>query len=273
MRASIEDIVKRSGEKIRTAQGFTIEDKGTRENIVTSMDVENEEFLRRELSLLIPGSIFVGEEGSNRTLPSEGYAWIVDPIDGTTNFSRGIPEIGISVALMKDGEPCIGVVYNPFTDVMYSAEVGKGATRNGIPIHVSDRDMSDSLLCTAWCAYDKTLAPPSFRVSERMHPICNDIRRIGTAAGELCLLAEGAADLYFEIRLMPWDHAAALICVSEAGGVYCGLHGNDVFYRQAGPVLAANNPVNLAILRGVVEDEFPDPDSGILRLDVHEESS
>ena len=266
MRSSIEAVVRRSGQLILSTEGFTVEDKGTRENLVTSMDVENERFLRSELTSLIPDSVFIGEEGERGSIPEKGYAWIVDPIDGTTNFSRSIPEIGISVALIRDGEPYIGVVYNPFTDILYSAEKGKGATKNGKPIHVSDRDMKDCLMCTAWCAYDKTLAPPSFRVSERMHPICNDIRRIGTAAIELCMVAEGAADLYFEIRLMPWDHAAGLICIEEAGGVYCGLHGNDVSYTMAGPVIATNRPDNLDIMKRVIEEEFPERDSGRLAI-------
>lgn len=262
MRSAVEDVVRRSGDLVRNAEGFTVTDKGSRENLVTSMDVENERFLKDELTKLIPGSVFIGEEGDDRTIPDKGYAWIVDPIDGTTNFSRGIPEIGISVALLRDGEVWIGVVYNPYTDIMYSAEKGQGATKNGAPIHVSDRPMKDCLLCTAWCAYGKRLAPPSFRVSERMHPICNDIRRIGTAAMELCLLAEGATDLYFEIRLMPWDHAAGLLCVEEAGGVVSGIHGNMPFLDRAGPVLAANDLENLEVLRIVVEEEFPNPGSG-----------
>lgn len=252
----IADIALRSGKKIASAHNFTVTNKGTRENLVTSIDIENERFLKKELLHLIPDSVFIGEEGDEGRILDEGYSWIVDPIDGTTNYSRGIPEATVSIALLKDGKPYIGVVYNPFTDSLYTGQIGKNAMKNGKIIKVSSRKMEDSILCTAWSAYDKTLAPASFRVSERMHPICNDIRRIGTAAGELSMLAEGAVDLYFEARLMPWDHAAALICVDAAGGVYCGMNGEKVSYTEGKGVIAANNKTNLKIMADIISEEF-----------------
>lgn len=252
---SIEAVVRESGRRVMEAHGFTVDRKGTRENLVTSVDIENETFLKERLTSLVPGSQFMGEEGDDGRISDKGYTWIVDPIDGTANFSRGIPMIGISVALFKDGAPFIGIVYNPFTDTLWKAESGKGAFRNGERIHVSDRPLEDGILCTAWCAYEKRLAPPCFRVSERMHPLCNDIRRIGTAACELCMLAEGAVDLYFEIRLSPWDHAAALVCLKEAGGVFCAIDGDIVFDRPC-PIIAANNRENLETIHRVVMEEF-----------------
>ena len=251
----IEDIVRTSGKRVRDASGFTVENKGTRENLVTSMDIENEIFLRRELTSLIPGSTFMGEEGDDARVSDEGYTWVVDPIDGTANFSRGIPMVGISVALFKDGEPHMGFVHNPFTDTTYSAGAGEGAFRNGERVHVSDRELADCIMCTAWCTYETSMAPGCFRVSERMHPMCNDIRRIGTAAVELGLLSEGAVDLYFEIRLSPWDYSAGLLCVKEAGGCYTGIDG-DVDWNEPSPVIAANNESNMETILGVVRDEF-----------------
>lgn len=252
---SIEAIVRESGARVAAAHGFTVSSKGTKENLVTSADIENERFLKERLTSLIPGSVFMGEEGDDARVSDEGYTWIVDPIDGTANFSRGIPMAGISVALFRDGEPYIGMVHNPFTGDIFRAESGCGATRNGTPIRVSSRGLEDSIMCTAWCAYRKDLSPPCFRVSERIHPRINDIRRIGTAACELGLLAAGAVDLYFEIRLSPWDHAAALVCVKEAGGVFGSIDG-DVDYNATCPVLAANTPENLEFVRSVVREEF-----------------
>lgn len=256
MKNEIADIAVRSGKKIASVHKFTVANKGTRENLVTSMDIENERFLKNELLNLIPDSVFIGEEGDDNKILENGYTWIVDPIDGTTNYSRGIPEATVSIALLKNGKPCIGVVYNPFTDSLYTGEIGYGAEKNGKRIKVSDRSIEDSLLCTAWSAYDKSLSLQCFKVSERMHPLCNDIRRIGTAAGELSMLAEGAVDLYFEIRLMPWDHAAALVCVEAAGGAFCGIHGEKVSYSEGKAVLAANNVNNLKILSDIVNEEF-----------------
>ena len=255
MLGRIADIVAESGRRVAAARSFSVEEKGTRENIVTSADVENEAFLRSALTSLIPGSSFVGEEGDESPILEEGYTWIVDPIDGTMNFSRGIPEVGISVALFRDGEPYIGVVHNPFTGRMWTSEVGRGAWRDGVPVHVSDRPLDDCILSTAWCCYRKELAPGVFRVSESLYPRINDIRRIGTAAVELSMLAEGAVDLYFEIRLSPWDHAAALTCVEAAGGVYRGIDG-DVRFDRPSPVLAANTERNMDALLDAVSEAF-----------------
>ena len=251
----IADIAVESGTLVMGAHGFTVDRKGGRENVVTSADMENERFLKGRLTSLIPGSSFVGEEGDDSPVLEEGYTWIVDPIDGTMNFSRGIPEIGISIALLKNGEPFIGVVHNPFTGRMWTSEVGRGAWMNGKPIRVSDRPLEDCILSTAWCCYRKDLAPKVFEVSEALYPRINDIRRIGTAAVELSMLAEGAADMYFEIRLSPWDYSAALTCVMAAGGVFTGIDG-DVSFERPSPVLAANTQDNLDVLLETVREAF-----------------
>ncbi len=251
---NIVRVVEIAGGMVRDAHGFAVSEKGTKENLVTTADIETEVFLKKELTSLIPGSAFVGEEGDEGRLSDEGYTWIVDPIDGTANFSRNIPMCAVSVALFRDGQPHIGVVFNPFTGTMFTAETGKGAYRNGERMRVSNRPVSNSLFCTAWCSYRKELSPACFRISERMHPLCMDIRRLGTAAYELCLLADGSVDLYFEMNLSPWDYAAALICVQEAGGCFYGIDG-PVSFSEPGPVVAANNAGNLDFLLGVVREE------------------
>lgn len=255
MLGKIADIVAESGRRVAAAHGFSVADKGGRENIVTSADLENERFLKSRLTGLIPGSSFVGEEGDEAPILEEGYTWIVDPIDGTMNFSRGIPEVGVSVALFKDGSPHIGVVCNPFSGRMWTSEIGRGTWRDGVPVHVSDRPLEDCILSTAWCCYRKELAPRVFEATERLYPRINDLRRIGTAAVELSMLAEGAVDMYFEIRLSPWDHAAALTCVKAAGGVFHGIE-DDVWFDRPSPVLAANSQGNLDELLDVVSDVF-----------------
>jgi myo-inositol-1(or 4)-monophosphatase len=251
----IEAVVRESGRRISGAVGFEIESKGTRENIVTTADSENEAFLREALTGLIPGSSFVGEEGEQGRVLESGYTWVVDPIDGTMNFSRGIPECAVSVALLKDGRPFIGVVHNPFTGILWKAQAGVGTFRNGERVRVSDRGLGDCLMCTAWSTYDKSLARQCFEVSERIYPRINDIRRTGTAAVELCLLSEGAVDLYFEIRLSPWDHAAGDLCVTEAGGCVCRMDG-DMVYDRPCSVLGANRPENLEVLKDAVVSVF-----------------
>ena len=255
MLGSIVDTVSESGRRVSSAHGFQVSDKGSRENIVTSADIENERFLRSRLTSLIPGSSFVGEEGDDAPILEEGYTWIVDPIDGTMNFSRGIPEVGISVALFRDGEPYIGVVHNLFNGRTWWSRIGDGAWRDGTPMHVSCRPLEECIMSTAWCCYEKSLAPGVFRISESLYPRINDLRRIGTAAVELSMLAEGAIDMYFEIRLSPWDYAAALTCVEAAGGFSRGIEG-EVWYDRPSPVLAANSEENMGALLDAVSSEY-----------------
>ena len=252
----IESIVRESGRRVRSAHGFTVSTKGTRENLVTSADIENERFLKSRLTGLLPGSAFMGEEGDEASLRDSEWTWIVDPIDGTANFSRGIPMCAVSVALFHDATPYAGFVLNPFTDTLYSAVAGNGAFKDGAPIRVSDRPLGDCILSTAWCCYEKSLAEPVFRVSETLYPDINDIRRIGTAALELSLMAEGAVDMYFEIRLSPWDYAAGLTILREAGGCYTGIGDRDVSFDGPSPILAANSDANLGKLKEVVDGEF-----------------
>ncbi len=251
----LEEIVRESGRRVRSDHDFTVNTKGSRENLVTSADVENERFLKKKLLDLLPGSAFMGEEGDEASLKDSEWVWIVDPIDGTANFSRGIPLCAVSVALFRNAEPYAGFVLNPFSDTLYSAVLGQGAFKDGAPIRVSDRSFEDSILSTAYCCYRKDLAQSCFEVSEILYPMINDIRRIGTAALELSLLAEGACELYFEIRLSPWDHAAALTILKEAGGCFTGI-GGDVRFDGPSPILAANSEEDLALLSEVVEDVF-----------------
>lgn len=251
----IERIVRESGRRVAADRSFTVRTKGSVENLVTSADIENERFLKQELTSLLPGSAFMGEEGDEASLAETEWVWIVDPIDGTTNFSRGIPECAVSVALFRNAEPYAGYVLNPFSGTLYSAVVGHGAFKDGRPIRVSDRDLAASIMSTAYCCYQKEMAAPCFRVSEELYPRINDIRRIGTAALELSLMAEGACELYFEICLSPWDYAAGLTILKEAGGCYAGID-RDVSFDRPSPVIAANSEENLAEVADVVRRVF-----------------
>ncbi len=251
----IEFIIRESGRRVSSARDFTVDTKGSRENLVTSADIENERFLRSELMATLPGSAFMGEEGDEASLHDTEWVWIVDPIDGTANFSRGIPMCAISVALFKNAEPYAGFVLNPFMDVLYSAVKGQGAFKDGHPIHVSDRGFGDALLSTAYCCYGKEMAESCFEVSRRLYPEINDIRRIGTAALELAMIAEGAGELYFEIRLSPWDYAAGLMILKEAGGCYTAIR-EEVSFEEPSPILAANSEDNLGRLSKVVDDVY-----------------
>ena len=248
------EAAKEAGRMMRDSKDLSIKDKGSKDNHVTNMDVAVQEFLRDRLLDILPGSLFIGEESDYPDSDSE-FCWIVDPIDGTTNFIRHIPVSVTSIALVHDGRPVLGVVFNPYTDELFCAEEGKGSTLNGAPIHVSDRAFENSIICLSWGAYDKSGSRKAFAVSEDVYGRCEDIRRTGAAAYELCKIAEGCVEMLFEPILYPWDHAAATVIIREAGGCVAGVDG-EADLRSRDMVVAANNEENLEILRGTVKRHY-----------------
>ncbi len=262
------EITRTAGRMMLSGRNFEVDTKGTKENYVTTTDVEIQKYLRKALTETLPGSKFMGEEEDlpgnvPESYSDDDYIWVVDPIDGTSNYAHGIPNSVTAVGLVRAGEPVMGVVYHPYLDEMFYAEKGKGAFMNGEPIHVSGRPVGKGLMCTAWSCYNKARAPLCFDVSMRMYGVCDDIRRTGTAAYELCLLAKGAADLYFEVNLSPWDYTASVCILAEAGGVSCSQYGK---VRTDGPcmVIAANNSENMRIIADIVREECAKhPEAGI----------
>ena len=241
-----------AGNIILSDAGFSVENKGTKENYVTSTDRKVEAFLKERLTSVLPGSAFLGEEGDESVGDAQLF-WIVDPIDGTANYARGVPASVVSVALARDGEIVLGVVRNPYTDETFHALKGEGSFLNGRRLNVSSRARANCMVCTAWSCYNKSLSHYCFDVTQRLYAECEDVRRIGTAAYELCLLAKGAVDLYFEIRLAPWDYAAGSLIVSEAGGFCTSLDG-PVELKRSCTVVGANSKENLGYVTGVVKD-------------------
>ena len=250
----IIEIVRRAGAMAREKGYSRIDDKDSKDNHVTDMDVAVEAFLKKELLELVPGSSFIGEEEDFQDNHSR-YCWIVDPIDGTTNFIRHIPVCAVSVALMKDGVGEIGVVFNPFTSELFHAERGGGAFLNGQPIHVSGNDLAHSIFGTSWGAYDKTVSGPVFDIAREVYFKCEDIRRLGSAAYEICKMSQGGIDVYFEPILYPWDYAAASIVLREAGGVIGDLYG-EPDYRNRTMICAANSAESLEYIRSVVRRAY-----------------
>ena len=149
-------------------RSFQVEQKGNDSNFATSADIAVEQFLKEKLCDLLPGSVMLGEE-ENSVDATKEYIWVVDPIDGTSNFIRDLGLSVISVALLKDRQPYIGVIYFPYREEIYYAQQGKGAFCNGTPIRVSDRDFAHGHFCTAMSLYEKKLAPPCFEVLRRVY--------------------------------------------------------------------------------------------------------
>ena len=246
---SIIEIVKQAS-KIMLEKDFQISQKTDETNIVTSADLEIQKFLNNKLQNLFPGAGFYGEEDGLCEIKE--YYWLIDPIDGTANFSRSLNLSVISVALVHNNEVEIGVVYNAFTDDLFYAEKGKGAYNNGKKIKVSNKSFKGSLFCTAMSLYKKELAPQCFDVIKEVYYQCNDIRRLGSCALELCYIAAGKCDLYFEIRVFPWDYAAAGFILQEAGGYLSCLNHNTLKYDRPVTLVGANNKENFEKLHKIV---------------------
>lgn len=247
---NIVNIVHESA-KFMDTRSFDVEQKNGYSNIVTSSDIAVQNFLCEKLSSLLPGSGFMCEEKDLWDSTKE-FSWIIDPIDGTTNYSRGFDQCAICVGLKHFNDITHGVVYLPATVEMYTAEKGKGAYCNGKRIHVSGRDFQDSIMCTALSNYHKEYAEICSDIIKETFMQCNDIRRFGACAPELCYLAAGRCELYFEYQLSMWDYAAASLIVQEAGGVIANLDGQALTFDKHYGILAANNQDNMDRLVAIV---------------------
>ena len=243
--------IVRDASKYMITDGFEIEQKGGCENIVTSSDLAVQNFLCEKLLEIMPESGFLCEEKDINDSRHE-YTWIIDPIDGTANYSRGIDQCAICVGLKHDDEMEMGVVYIPRTNEMFHAEKGKGAYLNGKPIHVSNRPFGNAVLCTALPVYHKEYAEVCSKIIVEAFGKCNDIRRFGACAPELCYMAMGRCELYFEYLLSPWDYAAASLIVTEAGGVITSSDGSNLRLTEPTGVIAANTLPNHQQLLDIV---------------------
>lgn len=250
----IEQVIQivREASRLMLDVSFDITEKGGFENIVTSSDLAVQQYLCKHLSEILPESGFLCEEDDVNNLTKE-YTWVIDPIDGTANYSRGIDQCAICVGLKHNDQMVMGVVYVPRTEEMFHAELGKGAFLNGKQIHVSDRPFANSVLCTALPVYHKEYSEVCSKIILDAFQHCNDIRRFGACAPELCYVAMGRADMYFEYLLSPWDFSAATLILSEAGGVFCDLEGNALTYTRPSGLIAANNKANLTDLTSIIQ--------------------
>lgn len=244
----LESVVRQAADLLNTA--YSVSSKGDVSNIVTTNDVKVQDFLISELAKLIPGSGFISEERDYYI--KREYTWVIDPIDGTTNYSRGIDFCAISVALCQGGRTTVGLVYLPYKKEMFTAIIGEGAFYNGKRIHISHRPFEDSLLCTSLCAYHKENLEVCSALINDLFLQCNDVRRFGSAASELCYVAMGRCDLFFEFELYPWDYAAASLILKEAGGIIVNLKGNEADYNSSTGIIAANNAKNIKRLQEIV---------------------
>lgn len=229
-------IVRQAGDIVLSAPDAfdAAEVKTSHRDLVTKYDRLVEDYLKKELLRLLPDAAFLGEEG-DETPQWEKAEWlfIVDPIDGTTNFVQGFPNSCISVGLMHCGEMEYGVIFNPYTGELYRAKRGEGAWLGARRLKIEDRDLEHSLLIFGSALYYRDLVPVTLEIFNEAFPKVQDIRRFGAAALDFCYIASGKAGVFFECRLCPWDYAAGSLIAREAGAVVTALSGAplDYFHR------------------------------------------
>lgn len=243
------DVVREAVELVKNTN-FSVSEKGDVTDIVTTNDILSQNFLIDRLGRLIPGSGFHSEEGVCDK--NKEYVWIIDPIDGTANYSRGISDCAISVALARGGRVVLGVVCSIGSGDLYSATLGGGARLNGSEIFTSKKDFASSMLCTAMSLYRKEYAKLCSDIIFDIYMRSNDLRRFGSCALELCYIAAGRCELYFEMRVFPWDYAAGYLILKEAGGVIGGLGGEELDFSRPSVVIAANNVENYETITNIV---------------------
>ena len=238
-------LVKECGKVVLGAdrEKMAIDMKSGVTDLVTEYDKKIQDQLAVGLKTILPEAKFIGEEGSNDELTEDGYAFVVDPIDGTTNFIKDYHVSAISVALLKGKEVVAGVIFNPYLNEMFYAIKGKGAFCNGEKISVSSQPIEKSLVLFGSSPYDKGLFKKTIEVLSEYFYKALDIRRSGSAALDLCTVACGRAELYFELQVSPWDFAAGKLLVEEAGGVVTTLDGEPLSFEGKTSILAKNSVI------------------------------
>lgn len=243
----ITDVVRACGRIILHADrgaGY-VDEKAGHANFVTAYDKKVQQELEKGLLSILPEAVFVGEEEDIHASVERGYAFIVDPIDGTTNFIKDRHMSAISVAVTLDGRQYMGVVYDPYLDEMYTAIKGQGAYLNRRQIHVSSEPLENGIVLFGTAPYYEELNKRSFEIAYACFQEALDIRRSGSAALDLCSVAAGRAELFFELRLSPWDHAAGGLIVEEAGGRVTRVEGGPTALDAPCSVLATNKIAEL----------------------------
>lgn len=224
---------------IGSADRLQVESKHP-DDLVTNIDRECEQTVRAVLQKAYRSHAVLGEEGGLTGSPDAEYRWYIDPIDGTTNFIRGLPQVTVSIGLHHRGRPLAGVVFSPLTNELFTAARGEGAALNGRRIRVGDRDtLEGSLIATAPPARYRERMPAYLQLFARLVDQVADIRRSGCASLDLCYVACGRYDGYLEQGLKAWDFAAGEVVLREAGGIITDFMG-DNHYTRSGNLLCGN---------------------------------
>jgi myo-inositol-1(or 4)-monophosphatase len=247
--ADLERLARQAGQILSAGyeKDHQVDFKGTID-LVTEIDHASEEFLIKEITQTFPGHSFLAEESGASEGQTE-HLWIIDPLDGTVNYAHGVPMFCVSIAYSYRGRVTLGAVYDPLRDELFTAERGKGAWLNGRPLKVSNAsELLKSLLVTGF-AYDVWHAErDNLDNFVKFSKITQGVRRLGSAALDLCYVASGRFDGYWELSIKPWDVAAAGLVAKEAGASVTNTYGDPAYLRPPQSVLAANPVLHGKIL-------------------------
>jgi myo-inositol-1(or 4)-monophosphatase len=234
----LKDLTGKIHEDLITSKG--------RMDFVTEIDKESEKRLIHDLCLILPEAGFIAEEGTE-TRRGKDFNWIIDPIDGTTNFIHGVFPFSISIGLMEGTELVSGVIYDPLHGECFYASRGSHSMLNGKPIRVSQRNhLGEALLATGFPYNDFSLLEPYMASMRELMACTHGIRRLGSAAMDLAFVACGRYDAFWEYHLKPWDVAAGTLIIKQAGGMVSDFSGGEDFLF--GETFVATN--------GLVQSEF-----------------
>jgi myo-inositol-1(or 4)-monophosphatase len=255
-----EHIAREAGAILREGYGNArhVEHKGA-VDLVTEFDHRSEAFVVARLRQAFPDHSLHAEESGQAVAGGE-YEWLIDPLDGTTNFAHSFPIFAVSLALTRRGQLVLGVVYDPLRDELFAAEAGGGATLNGARLQVSgEADLGRSLLATGFPYDVRTNPHNNFAQFQQFQLRSQTIRRLGSAALDCAWVAAGRLEGYWEFRMKPWDVGAGALIVREAGGRVTTAEGDEAFLGRDS-IVASNGHIHEQMLRVLREgDEAPLP--------------
>jgi myo-inositol-1(or 4)-monophosphatase len=256
----VTGIIRKAGEKVReyaSKRGeLNVELKG-KNDLVTVADVEVEKLIIGELKRSRPGDLILAEESSQRRVMPRERTWVIDPIDGTTNFAHGFPVYCVSIGLWVEGSPLVAAVLEVNRDELFLAAKGMGATLNGQPIRVTDTaDAAESLLATGFPYRNLDLIDEYLALFKTLMHETLGVRRPGSASYDLCCVAAGRFDGFYEYGLEPWDVGAGCLLITEAGGVVTDWNGGDnwVFGQR---IIAGNPHIHAFLLNKIATHISP----------------
>jgi myo-inositol-1(or 4)-monophosphatase len=235
-------------------ESLSVFEKG-RQDYASEVDHLAEAEIIRELKRAYPDAAFLAEESG--VMGKGRQTFVIDPLDGTSNYLHGIPHFCVSIALVENGEPTDAVIFDPLRNEIYSASKGAGATLNDKKIRVAERkDMSGALLITGFPPRERARMAPQMAALQGMLGEAEDFRRTGSAALDLAYVAAGRVDGYFEAGVKAWDIAAGILLVREAGGRVCDFRGRGDKLLDGGQVVAANLKLCDVLQKSIVQSGY-----------------